>query len=715
MNEDPATFPAPLLLPGDDLAEDPDYPPQSFQEWLDEEERNPVTPKRQVIYIAYAPQIDGQVQFMRKWDKPERRDGQPSTELPAPQSIREYIAAFYHGLLVKSLPITTLSFTTWEEGSQKLPARLRPPKYVGLRFGDDCVRIRARACPDGIFAGQLNLNDLLDAAIEMLPEDAFSLLLLVNQDLYEDDDDDFACGRAYGGSRVAVVSSARYNPNIDGLQSVELEHAWPASHCKDYMAMCYASSGTHVKRQKRSGSKNALRGEEQRDSETCPLEAAISSYKSLSSIELSSEAITSLWLGRVCRTAAHELGHCFGIDHCVYYACAMQGTASMSEDVRQPPYLCPVDLAKLLHATSTTETQRYQALLAFCEKSNRLASYAVQNKNYKIVSQWFCLYQTARVGDNWAESRPPPERRLTQIIRAFVFLQAFLSCNFSQANMAATVDSKLLKQTKFPPEFNRKVDMTKVNIEVMKKWIAGRISEILGNEDDVIIELCFNLLEGSRYPDIKSLQIQLTGFLDKDTSTFCKELWSLCLSGQENPQGVPKELLEAKKLELIQEKIEAEKAAEASRRQQEQDRVRERDLDDLRRRERADRGRGRRGPGRSAEIVIVNPHLGATSILTFRLALREVVDPPALLLVPLPALPPVLRPVVTAVMIVSDLVLDNVAVTAAPDPRITETADIRRAALRTMVIETDLFPAVVPHAHVVPEETRTDGVLSPAA
>ena len=31
------------------------------------------------------------------------------------------------------------------------------------------------------------------------------------------------------------------------------------------------------------------------------------------------------------------------------------------------------------------------------------------------------------------------------------------------------------------------------------RWIAGRISEILGNEDDVVIELCFNLLEGTRY------------------------------------------------------------------------------------------------------------------------------------------------------------------------------------------------------------------------
>lgn len=159
--------------------------------------------------------------------------------------------------------------------------------------------------------------------------------------------------------------------------------------------------------------------------------------------------------------------------------------------------------------------------------------------------------------------------------------------------MATNVDAKLLKQTKFPLEFNQKVDMKKVNVEVMKKWIAGKISEILGSEDDVVIELCFNLLEGSRFPDIKVLQIQLTGFLDKDTPKFCRELWNLCLSAQSNQQGVPKELLEAKKLELIQEKIDAEKAAEEAQRRKEQERTREKNVDNLRQRERAERGRGR--------------------------------------------------------------------------------------------------------------------------
>jgi len=35
--------------------------------------------------------------------------------------------------------------------------------------------------------------------------------------------------------------------------------------------------------------------------------------------------------------------------------------------------------------------------------------------------------------------------------------------------MADVVDQKLLKTTKFPPEFTQRVDMKRVNVEVMKK------------------------------------------------------------------------------------------------------------------------------------------------------------------------------------------------------------------------------------------------------
>ena len=40
----------------------------------------------------------------------------------------------------------------------------------------------------------------------------------------------------------------------------------------------------------------------------------------------------------------------------------------------------------------------------------------------------------------------------------------------------------------------------------LTRWIAGKISEALGSEDDVVIELCFNLLEGSRFVCFSSLQ-----------------------------------------------------------------------------------------------------------------------------------------------------------------------------------------------------------------
>jgi len=47
----------------------------------------------------------------------------------------------------------------------------------------------------------------------------------------------------------------------------------------------------------------------------------------------------------------------------------------------------------------------------------------------------------------------------------------------------------------------------------------------------------------------------MEGFLNKQCAPFCKELWNLMLSAQQSTAGVPKELLEAKKLELQQEQV----------------------------------------------------------------------------------------------------------------------------------------------------------------
>lgn len=382
-----STYPAPLVLPGDELSLDPHCPPQSLRTWIRSDDRNEVTPGRNVIYVAAPPAVDADVGFVPTWSQPRQHGYIEAIPPPAVEDVVGYLAAFYHGLPVKLLPPPKLCFTSWEgtgsRSSKASSTRSIAPRFLGLNTSTECIRIRTRASKDGIFPRQLNLDDLLDAAIGTVPEDGYALLLLVHHDLFEGADDEFVCGRAYGGSRVAVISTARYHPALDVEQGVEREHAWPASHCEAYVqAQCAAAPPPSERRRKRvKAQETALGRPESRPSllqmsvnrsadgaTPGPLQEALSAHLSLPPVESSpsAAALSGLWRSRVCRTASHELGHCFGIDHCVYYACIMQGSASLMEDSRQPPFLCPVDLSKVVQATGADVWERYSALRSFC-------------------------------------------------------------------------------------------------------------------------------------------------------------------------------------------------------------------------------------------------------------------------------------------------------------------------------------------------------------
>lgn len=342
-----STFPGPLVLPEDDLAYDPSQPPQSLRSWSNLKGRNRVTYDRKTIYVAGPPLISEGVSAMSEWITPKfakiwekeggKQKGKGKKEVARDDvqtssldDTLEYLRAFYHGFEVKTLT-PALVFEPWSEDEENASY----PSFVALKEGpaDSYTRIRLRPSPDGLFAQQLNLNDLLDGAIRTLPRDAYALLMLVDHDLYEDEDDDFCCGRAYGGSRVAVVSSARYHRLLHEFEGVDLQHMWPASHCAAYVASQRGSSEISVSSRLNQDSSS-------------PIHQAVTAFHS------APEPVESqdLWLFCLARTAAHELGHCFGLDHCVYYACVMQGTASVAEDYRQPPYLCPVCARKLARA-----------------------------------------------------------------------------------------------------------------------------------------------------------------------------------------------------------------------------------------------------------------------------------------------------------------------------------------------------------------------------
>lgn len=147
----------------------------------------------------------------------------------------------------------------------------------------------------------------------------------------------------------------------------------------------------------------------------------------------------------------------------------------------------------------------------------------------------------------------------------------FRGTSAEQDNRFSNKQKKLLKQLKFAECLEKKVDMSKVNLEVIKPWITKRVTEILGFEDDVVIEFIFNQLE-VKNPDSKMMQINLTGFLNgKNAREFMGELWPLLLSAQENIAGIPSAFLELKKEEIKQRQIEQEKLASLKKQDEDKD------------------------------------------------------------------------------------------------------------------------------------------------
>lgn len=111
--------------------------------------------------------------------------------------------------------------------------------------------------------------------------------------------------------------------------------------------------------------------------------------------------------------------------------------------------------------------------------------------------------------------------------------------------------------------------MIKVNLDVMKPWITKRVQELLGVEDDVVIEFVFNQLE-DKHPDPKMMQINLTGFLGGSKARlFIGELWTFLASAQTSPDGIPKELVELKKKELLKKQEDDDRLKEIRRREEE--------------------------------------------------------------------------------------------------------------------------------------------------
>ncbi len=83
--------------------------------------------------------------------------------------------------------------------------------------------------------------------------------------------------------------------------------------------------------------------------------------------ETRNEQTQALILQRSCKVLSHEMGHMFGLMHCAFYECLMDGSNHLGETDARPMHLCPVCLRKLQLGAGFDLLKREEALLKFYE------------------------------------------------------------------------------------------------------------------------------------------------------------------------------------------------------------------------------------------------------------------------------------------------------------------------------------------------------------
>ncbi|CAH2351258.1 hypothetical protein CLIB1423_03S02212 [[Candida] railenensis] len=116
------------------------------------------------------------------------------------------------------------------------------------------------------------------------------------------------------------------------------------------------------------------------------------------------------------------------------------------------------------------------------------------------------------------------------------------------------IDRKLQKDSKskkFPKIFKTKVNVSKVNMKVIKNWISEEIDSIL-KDDDIVVDYLYELLIVEEEPNIKQIHLQMIDFLgEEEALKFCSKLWGLLISGSQDEDGIPKELIEEKRKQMM--------------------------------------------------------------------------------------------------------------------------------------------------------------------
>lgn len=89
---------------------------------------------------------------------------------------------------------------------------------------------------------------------------------------------------------------------------------------------------------------------------------------------------------RAAKVLAHETGHMFGIEHCIYFHCLMNGGNHMAETDASPLHLCPMCLRKLHSAVGLDLIRRESRLGDFYKAQGLTTEAEWSAKRWKQLS-----------------------------------------------------------------------------------------------------------------------------------------------------------------------------------------------------------------------------------------------------------------------------------------------------------------------------------------
>ncbi|WP_343697238.1 archaemetzincin [Flavobacterium sp.] len=93
----------------------------------------------------------------------------------------------------------------------------------------------------------------------------------------------------------------------------------------------------------------------------------------------------NLCLSRLLKTSSHEIGHMFGLHHCINADCVMNGTNSLSETDRSTIRLCSVCQRKLNSCIQYDNKKRLTDLENFFKRNNLIEEFDSMKKDISVI------------------------------------------------------------------------------------------------------------------------------------------------------------------------------------------------------------------------------------------------------------------------------------------------------------------------------------------